>query len=244
MSDEKPTMTERLGIAMHSGATAQRTTLRTELADYNAACANTILAGQYEHLGGILIFLDAMHPERAKDAPTVAYGEPQARARKVSLKPIAGANGGAGRRIAFEKITTDEMDRRRAFLSDRIASEKEEAIELLFVVARKDRATRDLEDDVVKFLARLAFVEWYHRVCSDCRGARHGKNDSGVVVICQGCKGSGTRRFDDAQRAQALGCDRNELRRWTRALTMLSGAIGEAMRLKSKAMVVAINGRK
>lgn len=234
MSNEKPTMSERLGVAMHSGATAQRTTLRTELADYNAACANTILMGRYEHLGGILIFLDAIHPDRPKDAPTVAEGPLQVRMRKTVVR-IGGRSS--------EKLEAQEMDRRRTHLKDRISQEKEDAIEVMFTIGRRDRATRDLDDDVVRFLARLAFVEWLHRVCPECNGAKHGKSATGVIVICPTCKGSGTRRFDDQQRARALECGRDELRRWTRALTMFAGVIGEAMRLKSKAMVQAINGR-
>ena len=224
MTNDKPDTRELLAVALNSGSTALRTARRTERADYVVASANADRQGQYEALGSMLIFLDAIHPDRGHDAVTVAEGPVQVEFRHEGDKRVA-----------------VEMERRRVHLKDRIAAEKEEAIELLFSIVRKDRVCRDFEDDTVRFLARLAFVEWLHRVCPTCRGAKHGKNDVGVVVICPTCHGTGLRRFSDLDRCQAIGCDRNELRRWGKTLDRLSGIIGESMRMSSKAVAKMVN---
>lgn len=227
MSDEKPSMQEKIGAAMHSGATGQRNPRATERADYVMASANAYKDpyGLYEHLGGLLIFLAAIHPDRPHDAPTVAEGPKQVAMRQEGDREIA-----------------VELERRRTHLRDRIAAEKEEAIDLLYRIARRDKVTKDFDDTAVRFFARLTFVEWYHRICSECRGSKYGTNETGVVVICPACHGSGVRRFSDQDRCEALGCDRTELRRWGRALSTLAGVMGEAIRAKERSVAKMING--
>jgi hypothetical protein len=226
-NDDKPTTQEKMAVAVTSGRTDTRNPRRTESADYLIANGWVDRYGAYEGLGGCLIYLDATNPDRAKDAPTVAQGPLQTRQ--------ATREG---------KVVYLEIERDRKHMEDRIAHEKREALELLTLIARKRNHpdVRHADDETLAKLVRLAFVEWYNRHCAECRGAGQMKSDIGVVHICGTCGGSKVRRFNDKERSEPLEMDRKEIRKWTPALSFLSGVIGDAIAAKVKAAAKMVNG--